>query len=144
MAVLRGHRETLLNVLEPFLRDPTVGWTRLGKAQRDDDARGTAANANVNANDREDPAKTLRVIEQRLSGVYNLPVPPPPGSQREREDRAAARSRGRTNGPSAARSPESAADLLPLSVPGQVQRLINEATAETNLCRMYLGWTPFL
>ena len=24
---LRDHRETLLNVLEPFLRDPTVGWT---------------------------------------------------------------------------------------------------------------------
>ena len=35
-------------------------------------------------------------------------------------------------------------DELPLSVPGQVERLLKEATADTNLCRMYFGWTPFL
>jgi hypothetical protein len=33
---------------------------------------------------------------------------------------------------------------MSLSVQGQVQRLIIEATAEENLCQMYFGWTPWL
>ncbi|KAH8088867.1 phosphatidylinositol kinase [Aureococcus anophagefferens] len=82
----------------------------------------------------DDPKNNvLRVVAQRLDGIYNVPVPPPPGSAREREDRALARARG-------VKKP----DELPLSVPGQVERLIKEATADTNLCRMYIGWTPFL
>ena len=66
------------------------------------------------------------------SGVPGCPWVPP-GSAKEREDRATARARGTKN-----------PDELPLSVPGQVERLIKEATADTNLCRMYIGWTPFL
>ena len=68
-----------------------------------------------------------------MDGIYNLPVPPPPGSAGARDARAAARATG-------AKKP----DELPLSVPGQVERLLKEATADTNLCRMYFGWTPFL
>lgn len=33
---------------------------------------------------------------------------------------------------------------LPLSVAGQVQYLIKEATSEENLSQMYLGWAPYL
>ena len=40
-------------------------------------------------------------------------------------------------------TPEEAAGMA-LSVEGQVQRLIIEATAEENLCQMYFGWTPWL
>lgn len=32
----------------------------------------------------------------------------------------------------------------PLSVQGQVQRLIQQATSDENLSRMYIGWMPFL
>ena len=146
---LRHHRETLLNVLEPFIRDPTVGWSRTGKAQRDGgpdeppdrglgDRNGAKATSKKRApppppKAHDDPKNVLRVVAQRLDGIYNVPVPPPPGSAREREDRALARARG-------VKKP----DELPLSVPGQVERLIKEATADTNLCRMYIGWTPFL
>ncbi|KAH8053280.1 phosphatidylinositol kinase [Aureococcus anophagefferens] len=146
---LRHHRETLLNVLEPFIRDPTVGWSRTGKAQRDGgpdeppdrglgDRNGAKAATKKRApppppKAHDDPKNVLRVVAQRLDGIYNVPVPPPPGSAREREDRALARARG-------VKKP----DELPLSVPGQVERLIKEATADTNLCRMYIGWTPFL
>ena len=82
--------------------------------------------------EKQDAAATLRVVSRRLDGIYNLPVPPPPGSTQSRDARAAAR--GGCSAP----------DELPLSVPGQVERLIKESTSDLNLCRMYLGWTPFL
>ena len=34
-------------------------------------------------------------------------------------------------------------DSLPLSVEGQVHRLIEEATAVENLVQMYIGWQPW-
>lgn len=34
MSLLRDNRDTLMSVLEPFLRDPTVSWSRSGRAQR--------------------------------------------------------------------------------------------------------------
>ena len=34
-------------------------------------------------------------------------------------------------------------DSVPLSVEGQVQRLIEEATALENLTQMYIGWQPW-
>jgi len=36
------------------------------------------------------------------------------------------------------------ANRLPLSVEGQVNQLIEEATDDHNLCNMYIGWMPFL
>ncbi|CAN0164297.1 unnamed protein product, partial [Laminaria digitata] len=33
---------------------------------------------------------------------------------------------------------------LPLSVQGQVHRLITEATSQENLCQMYVGWMPWM
>lgn len=33
---------------------------------------------------------------------------------------------------------------IPLSVEGQVDSLIQEATNVDNLCQMYFGWGPFL
>ncbi|KAA0198963.1 hypothetical protein HAZT_HAZT010741 [Hyalella azteca] len=33
---------------------------------------------------------------------------------------------------------------IPLSVEGQVSLLISEATADKNLCQMYIGWAPYL
>jgi len=33
---------------------------------------------------------------------------------------------------------------LPLSVPGQVHQLIEDATSEENLSRMYVGWMPWM
>ena len=84
---------------------------------------------------RDDPQKTLNVIDERLSGIYNLPVKPPPGTVRDAEDRYRLAS-GSVSRP--------ATDLLPLSVAGQVERLIKEATSDLNLCRMYVGWMPWI
>ena len=35
-------------------------------------------------------------------------------------------------------------DMLPLSVEGQVNVLINEATSFENLANMYMGWAPYM
>lgn len=34
--------------------------------------------------------------------------------------------------------------LMPLSVEGQTNYLINEAVSIDNLCQMYIGWGPYL
>lgn len=73
----------------------------------------------------------LLKISQRLSGVYNIMHP-----HREKFVRAATR----RNEPIPARGIGVAKEeMLPLSVPGQVQRLIDEATAPENLVQMYIG-----
>ena len=41
-------------------------------------------------------------------------------------------------------SSSSVESSLPLSVPGQVNLLINQATSLENLSRMYIGWAPYL
>jgi serine/threonine-protein kinase ATR len=144
MSVLREHRDTLLSVLEPFLRDPTVSWSRSGRAQRSLEATAAAAAAvgsttaagsrsTVPARDHEnrEAKEMLLKISQRLNGVYNVVHP-----HREKFVRAAAR----RNEPAPARGiGVSKEEMLPLSVPGQVQRLIDEATAPENLVQMYIG-----
>ena len=64
LGTAREHKSTLLNVLEPFLRDPTVGWARSGKAQRD------ANDPPHRENCTPDPTATLETISQRLEGTY--------------------------------------------------------------------------
>lgn len=42
------------------------------------------------------------------------------------------------------RTPRNKSLSIPLSVEGQVDSLIQEATNVDNLCQMYFGWGPFL
>ncbi|CAM9291538.1 unnamed protein product [Discosporangium mesarthrocarpum] len=130
IGVLRGNREMLLSVLEPFLEDPTVGWGRSGRAQRADDLGGEGGVAHDDLHresENEDAKRVLRVIKERLEGRYNLRLPP-----------HAHRDKGSVKG-----GAEQGSDL-PLSVQGQVHRLIMEATSQENLCQMYVGWMPWL
>lgn len=143
LATLRDNKETLLNVLEPFLRDPTVGWTRLGKAQDARDSLETESGqkppaqkrlrlrgpGDGNQNDEEGRAAWhLGIISQRLSGIVIFPVPKAP---RRRDSRANADDKGSVrrelrrkdkkdeNGNEHEKTPT---DLLPLSVAGQVRQ----------------------
>ena len=122
--VLRENQETLISVLEPFLRDPTVGWDRQGRAQRSDsDSRSRPSSSS----DIIDPKKVLKTVRGRLRGVYNL-----------RDSHAW----GNKQKP---KPPIGISDSsMEFSVQGQVQRLIQEATSDENLCQMYVGWMPWL
>ena len=123
LSVLRENQETLVSVLEPFLQDPTVGWDRLGRAQRDDNLRKRSSRQGAFV----DSKKVLHTVRGRLRGIYNL--------------RQSHMWPARTVRP---KPPAGLTDSnLELSVQGQTHRLIQEATADENLCQMYVGWMPF-
>jgi len=126
--VLREHQETLVSVLEPFLQDPTVGWDRSGRAQKDNLGAGSrAAPASSSSSSELDSKRVLSTVRGRLRGVYNL--------------RASHAWHGRAHRSTApAGLPDSP---LEFSVAGQVERLIAEATSDENLAQMYVGWMPW-
>ncbi len=72
----------------------------------------------------------MRVIEQRLKGMYNLKNP---------NYRKIRRVDGHTND-----EDDEMARLIPLSVEGQVHKMITEATSHENLVQLYVGWMPWL
>lgn len=139
MSVLRENKDTLLSVLEPFLRDPTVSWSRSGRAQRNTDGSTTSTTtAGVKGRDHEnkEAKEMLLKISERLNGVYNIAHP-----HREKFLRGASK-RGElapVRGIGVSKD-----EMLPLSVQGQVQRLIDEATAPENLVQMYIGKFCFI
>lgn len=123
LTVLREHRHTLASVLEPFVNDSAVHWdhnhTRAG---------GAAFYGSISP---------LLLLSERLEGIYNLRVPTKPRRKHGSRGTAAAQSAALPGGGSAGGSSGRPADVaLPLSVPGQVQKLIHEATALENLCQV--------
>jgi serine/threonine-protein kinase ATR len=131
---LREKRDTLMGVLESFIHDPLVEWkgSRRGSggARRERGARDDAAAAT-----RREGERRLARISDRLRGIYNLRVSGP--SSRGRRDPGVPRGEaGAADG--------ALPDALELSVQGQVTKLIKEATDDRNLCRMWIGWMPFL
>ena len=139
LSVMRENKDSLLGTLEPFLRDPSVAWGRSGRAQKND-AEERARRARSEHHGEREQAEAndaLRKVGGRLSGRYNLSHPHADKIHKAYQQRRAPRP---SRGLGATR--EEAA--MALSVQGQVQRLIAEATAEQNLCQMYFGWTPWL
>ncbi|TYZ57617.1 hypothetical protein PybrP1_007399 [[Pythium] brassicae (nom. inval.)] len=130
MRLLRAHKETLRSVLESFIHDPLVEWGRKGKAAAQGAGAGGGATRSLaelsSDRSKEETRVMLRTIDDRLRGIYNLgaAIRPHVSSSHRRI------------------LPES--DTLPLSVQGQVDKLIHEATAHENLAQMYIGWMPFL
>ena len=132
--VLRDNKETLLSVVEPFIRDPTVAWSRSGRAQRADGPQTKQGAATFQDLDNADAKEALQKISERLSGVYNIVHP--------HYDRICAAAKGRTP-PARGVGAHPEERSMPMSVQGQVERLIAEAIAEENLVQMYVGWQPF-
>lgn len=137
LSVLRENKDTLLSVLEPFLRDPTVSWGRSGRAQRSMEASAAASSITTTGgkagrdHENKEANEMLMKISQRLDGVYNIQHP-----HRERLLKAAHKP---VKGIGVSKE-----EMLPLSVQGQVHRLIDEATAPENLVQMYIGWQPWV
>jgi serine/threonine-protein kinase ATR len=149
MGVLRGHRDMLVSVLESFIHDPLVEWqprsapapaaaaaaAGAGAAAAGGGAGDLMSTAHGAEKENRDGLKMIKKIGERLDGFYNVgidAVVPRPGWK---SSRAAA-----TTSSMAARKLGSSS----LSIPGQVQRLIREATSDENLSLMYLGWLPFM
>ena len=156
-----------MGVLEPFIRDPTVQWGRSGKANiaqrhampdsKHPGGGGVGGNGgSVQDIDNADAKEAMQRITERLSGIYNIIHPTGDTIRKEYQDRqAASTTAGGTvvqgsnlTAPSAVPTRglgASKEDLEGrLSVQGQVQRLVEEATAIENLAQMYIGWSAWL
>jgi serine/threonine-protein kinase ATR len=125
MTTLRNNRDILLSVLEPFLRDPVIEWKRKSTQQ------SSSIETDKNLAPESIKAKrSIRVIDERLRGIYNLKNPNYKKIRRvDRETHD---------------DDDEMASLIPLSVEGQVHKMIAEATSHENLVQVYVGWMPWL
>ncbi|KAF1793983.1 Ribokinase-like [Phytophthora cactorum] len=118
MQLLRENKATLRSVLESFIHDPLVEWGRRGKATQSSANSGKTAAELSSERSKQETRLVLKTIDDRLRGIYNL---------------------GDAIRPLVSSShrnilPEN--ETLPLSVQGQVDKLIHEATSHENLAQM--------
>ena len=133
MRTLRDNRDTLLSVLEPFIKDPIIDWKRSRSTQTPNKPSGTKGVDMTQAQDdrqTKEAKHSIRVIDERLRGIYNLRNPNI--KKYLRRDKY-----------SATQTEESLTQLLPLSVEGQVHKMIAEATSSENIVQLYVGWMPW-
>jgi serine/threonine-protein kinase ATR len=121
MSVLRDNRDTLLSVLEPFLKDPIIDWKK---------SKGRQGNGDAGIRDTKQARRSMKVIDERLRGIYNLRNPNLKKIQRTDQV--------------AVDHDEDMTRMIPLSVEGQVQKMISEATSHENLVQLYIGWMPWI
>jgi serine/threonine-protein kinase ATR len=121
MSTLRDNRDTLLSVLEPFVRDPVIDWKRSRTQQK----------ATKVAEERQsrEAKRSIKVIDERLQGIYNLRNPNFKKVRRTDKE---------------AEDVDSTSHLVPLSVEGQVHKMMAEATSHENLVQLYVGWMPWV
>jgi serine/threonine-protein kinase ATR len=123
MSTLRDNRDTLLSVLEPFVKDPVINWKRYRSQQR----------ASYRAADHDptiEAKQKMSVIDERLRGIYNL------RNNNLKKIRRVDRIENQED--------DELRHPIPLSVEGQVHKMIAEATSAENLVQLYVGWMPWV
>lgn len=123
MGCLRSNRDTLLSVLEPFVKDPVIDWRRY-RSQQTKGAKSSTTDKQT-----QEAKRSINSIDERLMGMYNIKNP---NFKRVR----------RTDGGAA--DEDDSTHLVPLSVEGQVHKMIAEATSHENLVQLYVGWMPWV
>ena len=126
MTTLRNNRDTLLSVLEPFLKDPVIDWKRQRAQQR----QGSRSKTRNLIDENVEAKRSIKVIDGRLRGIYNLTNP----NYRKIK---------RTDRPTQEADDE-LSHFVPLCVEGQVHKMISEATCNENLVQLYVGWMPWI
>lgn len=115
MRVLRDNKDTLLNVLESFVHDPLLDWNKSENRQRN---AVSSVRQEYNSYGSE---VHINVIKSKLSGcVADSSAIGTIGLKRAYEE------------------------SVPLGVQGQVNTLINQATSDENLSKMFVWWMAFL
>lgn len=126
LGILRKNRETLLSVLEPFIKDPVINFKR-SRSQR-----GIVQEEEANVSHKA--KRSIKVIKERLSGICNLQNP----NYKKLPEAVPEDVRNRLN------QENTMKEILPLSVEGQVEKLCAEASKNENLVQMYVGWMPWI
>lgn len=152
MAVLRYNKDSLMAVLEAFVYDPLLNWRLMDDALR----ANRSANATNNdigsisggssTQDTTDILDSLSLTVGKkgtLGGGTSILNNETTGSQPEAVSKKAlaiiTRVRDKLTGQDFTGQEESS----PLTVPKQVELLIQQATNYENLCQCYIGWCPF-
>ena len=110
----------LLTVIQMFIHDPLIEWTRPVKIQQAQPA-GNALSLETKrmlSASKGEASEAYRYIEDRLNGHIVTKI--------------------------FHRPPTAKALALPLSVESQVDQLIQIASSEENLCKMFIGWCAFV
>ncbi len=114
MRVLRDNKESVLALLEAFVFDPLISW----RLVTDENTEQKAPDAH----------------EHETAGAHRLNQPGDVRNQRALE--VVRRIQNKLNG----------RDFNPqvsLSIPAQMDRLVQEATSLSNLCQSFIGWCAF-
>jgi len=138
MATLRDNRDTLLSVLEPFVKDPVIDWKRQRQQSANERGAGDENARNVVLDQTQIAAKqSINVIDERLQGIYNLRNPNIAKLQRSLMKR--------TGGIAPDQDyEEEHTHIVPLSVEAQVHKMISEASSPENLLQMFVGWMSWV
>jgi hypothetical protein len=137
LSCIRGNKDMLISVLESFIHDPLVEW-QSRKQHRAPPPAATAAapaaelaaSAQGGEAENQDGLRTIRRILERLDGEYNIGVEALPSKNGSNSSRARAYAAARTA--AGGRAPPG----VGLAIPGQVHRLLKEATNDENLALM--------
>jgi serine/threonine-protein kinase ATR len=126
MKTIRDNRDILLSVLEPFVKDPVIDW------QRRESSRSRRSGNNSKGDDAGtvQAKRSIKVIDARLKGVFHVRNPNMTKIKR-------------TDG-YAVDAEDEMTNILPLSVEGQVHRMIGEATSTENHVQLFVGWMPWI
>lgn len=124
MAILREHSDSILAVLEAFVHDPLLNW----RLNDEEDSR-------TDQSSDDSPRPRYRSHSFSSSSYYD------DGEDDDAEMNVRAlevikRVKAKLSG-------RDFPTKEPLSVPLQVERLIQEATSNENLSKCYVGWCPF-
>ena len=112
---MRENHDLMMSVLESLLYDPLMDWKTFYSDSRD--MSGSDVFGTI-----------LKVVENRLRGVYG---------ERMINKKVSVRGVLGGKGSNAVRHTE-------LSVQGQVENVIKDATDVSNVARMYIGWMPYI
>lgn len=129
MGILRDNRDTLLSVLEPFVKDPVIDWKRHRSQQPTQTSTGTSNTTKTSASEAK---RSIQIIKERLSGIYNVRNP---NLRTYRHIIVSTRQHDEDD--------ETMMAEIPLSIEGQVKKLIVEASKNENLVQLYVGWMPW-
>ncbi|KAG0381061.1 serine/threonine-protein kinase M1 [Mortierella sp. AD032] len=150
MGVFRENMDSLVSVLEGFLHDPLVEWSNSRKRGQQKDVTGTMAAPNGGAGVEDARMRLLRgrtdskaaATAQTASAMSEAASTadgePYDEQQAEKAHQHLSTIRRKLNGS------EGQSGMFSLSVVGQVEELIQNATSPENLGKMYIGWSAYL
>lgn len=143
MGTLRSNRDTLLSVLEPFVKDPVIDWKRSRTQQQNS---SNALEQQQQERQTKEAKRSIKVIDERLQGIYNLRNPnlKKIRIRTEHGHHQQQTSISGGGGISGGGDVDGVSHMLPLSVEGQVHKMISEATSNENLVQLYVGWMPWV